>query len=120
MPKIVSFTRDEAKEDVGYGWYKLLDEIYDYFDMLKDSYGIVCYVCQVKEKFGTLRVYFEVDCSKQFGQYDIDLIDQMVWAYCDKSGSICEDCGAKGKARLVHGWNKTLCDDCYLETVKEY
>lgn len=119
MAKIVSLTRDEAKDEIGYGWRKLLDVIYDYFDELKDGYGLICHVCQVKEKMGSLRVYFDVDYDQQFKGYDFDVIDQTVWAYCQKSCSICEDCGKKGTLHSVHGWYKTLCDDCYGETVKD-
>jgi len=85
--------REYAKTQVGKGWHGLIDEC---FAALPPG----AWVEQVKEKFGGLRFY-------QYGGDD-DKIDTI----CDRSYSICETCGKPGQARDIHGWLKTLCDEC--------
>ena len=62
-------------------------------------------IVQIKEKFGTLRVY---------GINSSERIDAIIGVYEYQSGRICENCGAPGTAR-VNGWVKTLCDKCHKE-----
>jgi hypothetical protein len=57
---------------------------------------------QIKEKYGTLRVYYSG--GDDFCQGVIDMAESM-------SSVTCEDCGVPGKAR-EGGWIRTLCDDC--------
>jgi hypothetical protein len=56
---------------------------------------------QVKEKFGTLRVY---TCGGD------DAVERYVEFAEYFSSRVCEDCGAPGKLR-TGGWLRTLCDD---------
>ena len=60
---------------------------------------------QIKEKYGTLRVYYSG--GDDFCQGVIDMAESM-------SSVTCEDCGVPGKAR-EGGWIRTLCDDCEHE-----
>lgn len=55
---------------------------------------------QVKEKFGTLRVYMD-GCNEAVSAY-ITFAEAL-------SGSTCEKCGAPGR-RQGRGWIRTLCD----------
>jgi len=55
---------------------------------------------QVKEKFGTLRFYYNG------GDEVVDGIERMAESM---SAVTCEDCGAPGKCR-TGGWIRTLCD----------
>ena len=60
------------------------------------------YFMQIKEKYGTLRMYFThyndiEDTVEGFAEYI--------------SARVCEECGCPGKAR-PGGWIKTLCDKC--------
>ncbi len=55
---------------------------------------------QVKEKFGTLRIYYTSG-----DQY----IEGVVSSIANLSSTTCEECGNVGKLRNV-GWMKTLCD----------
>lgn len=59
---------------------------------------------QVKEKFGTLRIYFNAGSDYTMTE---KLIDEAEAA----SAKTCEDCGAPGKCR-PGGWIRTLCDKC--------
>jgi len=58
-------------------------------------------VTQVKEKFGTLRFYYEAGD---------DIIDGMVRMAEGMSSCTCEECGKPGKT-VGGGWIRTLCDE---------
>jgi len=55
---------------------------------------------QIKEKFGTLRIY-----TSQLDPY----IEGMIEMAEDMSEHICEKCGNKGRLYTIN-WHKTLCD----------
>lgn len=55
---------------------------------------------QIKEKFGTLRFYY---------QGGDDFVHGAAWLAESLSGIICEECGAPGERRSG-GWVRTLCD----------
>ena len=104
----------------GDGWYNIIDQlcanIQNHIDwqneqrtrLLEDNpYNhAVPEACaqviatQVKEKFGTLRFYYEGGD---------DYVDGMVRMAESMSGVTCERCGAPGKTR-GRGWITTLCD----------
>ena len=58
---------------------------------------------QVKEKFGTLRFYFDGGD---------DLIDGMVWLAEHMSYQCCEKCGSTENIGQTSGWITTLCEKC--------
>lgn len=86
-------TRDEAKRMVGTGWSSLVDEVYD-------ALPADAVVSDVKEKFGSMRVYWYGGTLEQ-----LDAVE----AICRKSYTICETCGQLGRPRNG-GWILTLCD----------
>lgn len=57
---------------------------------------------QVKEKFGTLRIYHNSDDP---------YIDGLISMAESMSGKICESCGNKGYMN-TKGWISTLCEPC--------
>jgi hypothetical protein len=57
---------------------------------------------QVKEKFGTLRIYYNGG-SEAFAQ----AVNEAERA----SANVCEDCGQPGSTRDVGGWLRTVCDN---------
>jgi hypothetical protein len=67
------------------------------------------HVCasQVKEKFGTLRLYFTSENEE---------ISAAIKEAEEASEVTCEDCGAAGSLRKG-GWLRTLCDACHAESV---
>lgn len=86
------------------GWIKILDPLFSsiathvkYNNLEKFA------VIQVKEKFGTLRVY-----TNNTDYYISGLIDMAV----RMSEITCECCGQNG-TRRNGPWVRTLCDTCY-------
>jgi hypothetical protein len=110
-----------AKRSVGPGWHSLLDQIFD----AKPNNVIIE---QVKEKYSWLTIYHslhyeydnetgevlnpEIAEGKSYEAYEA--FSKMVEVVEYKSGTICEECGQKGKFRSG-GWYRTLCDEHALE-----
>ena len=91
---MMSICRDDAKQCVGKGWSTLLDEVYD--RLPEDAI-----VSDVKEKYGSLRIYVD--------GVSMEILD-FIYDIEERSLKICEICGAAGKPNLT-GWIKTLCDE---------
>jgi hypothetical protein len=88
------------------GWNTLIDTALHTID----SHLISGYIAldQVKEKFGTLRIYYtDYSNDPEYVSGVIDFAENM-------SVHICEDCGKPGKIRNDLSWMKTLCEDHYL------
>ena len=100
--------------DVGPGWHDILDvlcgNIQHYTEWNNENFdkGYTQYkqvpqvtVVQVKEKFGTLRFYYEGGDEK---------IDGMVRMAESWSARACEECGKPGQS-TGGGWIKTVCNE---------
>lgn len=91
------YTRELAKQSVGAGWSKLIDEVFDALGTIKGQIKII----QVKEKWGGLRIYTD---------YRNEKLEETISAIEQKSFTICEVCGDPGKLTNYNGWYRTLCD----------
>jgi hypothetical protein len=60
--------------------------------------------CQIKEKFGTLRMYSEGEKS--------EYVSGVVAMAESMSAYTCEECGDRG-SRRAGGWVRTLCERCH-------
>ncbi|HEU4658484.1 MAG TPA: hypothetical protein VFR97_13205 [Capillimicrobium sp.] len=60
----------------------------------------------MKEKFGTLRVYTEVDPAVR------DRVRELVAGAEQRSATTCEDCGDPAELREDRRWVLTLCEVC--------
>jgi hypothetical protein len=82
------------------GWNDIIDKL---SDELSSKFPHVQYE-QIKEKFGTLRIYMhgttELDCSE---------VNFIVAKHCDRSTDVCEVCGSAGALR-ASDWRRVLCD----------
>jgi len=83
----------------GAGWYPILARLEQQLNELDPDYQ----VHQIKEKFGTLRFYWEGDIPNG---------DAIVGEAEAESARTCELCGSLGNLRTKAGWLKTLCDHC--------
>lgn len=88
---LAGWARQQAVEDVQAAVYKDIPNICPQVIAV-----------QIKEKFGTLRFYYDG------GDEAVKGIVSMAEAM---SGCTCEDCGKPGK-RTGNGWVRTLCNDC--------
>ena len=89
--------------ECGKGWYPLIDKLANDINNIVERDNIEFQVTQVKEKFGSLRFYYDG------GNQDIqDLVSK---AESD-SYITCERCGAPGTLRK-EGWYEVRCDECY-------
>lgn len=61
-------------------------------------------VRQIKEKFGTLRVYTEGALSEAHAN--------AIETAREAAARTCESCGDPGKLQTVRGWYATLCEPC--------
>ncbi len=91
----------------GRGWYNLLDQMLKGmvragFDQSRDR------ITQIKEKFGSLRVYVDFDYSHDDDPARADrVLNAMLNA--DESASTCEQCGKPGQLLVNGGWWLTRC-----------
>jgi len=101
----------------GPGWIDIIDRIMAAiyiagFDEQRDE------IRQIKEKFGTLRVYFACDvrslsvsdCEQFQGGDRFERILKAIRAN-DSSGRTCEECGQPGRLLVSAGWWATRCHE---------
>lgn len=94
------------------GWYNILDELDIKLSYLDPDYKIN----QVKEKFGTLRFYFETTEDGIVKEIMYDCVRGAEYA----SSYTCEYCGSgAGKLQTDNYWRKTACDDCWVKKMEE-
>jgi len=100
----------------GDGWYPIIDSlcgnIQNHIDWQTKQGKTVPQVVatQVKEKFGTLRFYYDGGD---------DVIDGMVRMAESWSAVACEECGTPG-TQNSRGWIKTLCETHRREREDQY
>jgi hypothetical protein len=116
---------------VGIGWKPLVRKACEIFK--QEEYKSYFWwerieAAQIKEKFGTLRIY--VDCPSDWYFRDViegntsgiedETIEQAMYQLENESEEICEDCGVtrdedptvETKANSEYGWIRTLCANC--------
>ena len=96
--------------ECGDGWF---DVIYDMCKEIKniDTERRVSFT-QIKEKFGTLRVYYTTRPSMIIDDEEFDdKIFNIIMKADNRSSITCEDCGKPGKTVGVN-WLMTLCEEC--------
>ena len=85
-------------------WKELLDEMYEGFREYTEKTGIEVKIIQVKEKFGSLRVYLEEHSN---------ILDAIIYRAWVKSTRICGDCGSTEGVELdTRGWWTYRCAEC--------
>lgn len=93
----------------GNGWVALVRDLRDALEALRAKGGFR--VVQVKEKFGTLRVYVaiggEVPCLRSEVYHVLAMFES-------RSAVTCERCGS-GQGVLLHEpWDRVRCPKCHL------
>ena len=83
--------------EMGPGWYELVKNLID--ELI--TAGWDKQICQIKEKFGTLRFYVNSASDECY---------EIISKYEKLSSTVCESCGEPGVIRQG-GWIQTLCDE---------
>ena len=106
--------------ECGDGWYNLIYEALEKIEnIMPEGYRIR--MVQVKEKFGSLQIYFDFEMlpltiSPLLSEEESKLLHEKIFNIIDetesKSRKICELCGKKCESRDIGGWVYTLCDEC--------
>ncbi len=97
--------------ECGKGWEKVLQPIFDYveeYNKDKEDDGKLIPI-QIKEKFGTLRVYMN---------FETDELSKLIEEAECNSYKTCEMCGStEDVGMIVEGWLTTKCHKCVKEQV---
>jgi len=91
-----------------WGAKKVLSDINEAQFRVVPEYCKQVYAVQIKEKFGTLRFYY--DGGDEYVSGVVTMAEGM-------SSCTCESC-AKPGLRRSGGWVRTLCDDCNIDVEK--
>ena len=117
--------------ECGEGWLELIDLLCHYFEN-KLQYNEVNFIrfAQIKEKFGLLRVYFDLELPTPKKGFDPNTIftqiHQTIATMEGVSSIVCEDCGQMQhegfsvKMRSLKGWKMTRCDECFEKIKKAH
>lgn len=90
------------------GWFKLLDDFLTEFESCCLEINTQPLILQIKEKFGTLRVYFTYTDIEEID----DRLDEIVEKYTNRSMHTCEFCGIFGEISNVRNYLKCVCGQC--------
>jgi hypothetical protein len=102
------------------GWFNLIDKLSKKLEEFnKRNFGFIIKAAQVKEKFGTLRFYYDTIFTGEEGENKFgfdpeiaqDIVQNLVTIAEWESEHTCEKCGKRGKIR-EGGWIMCLCDEC--------
>jgi len=101
--------------EIGPGWFPVVFNLCRNLDLISRLSGVEIIAEQVKEKFATLRFYYEVVVPENtiLLADDIktvqDVVSVLVHQAEDRTSNTCETCGQEGKQHSISGWLKTLC-----------
>ncbi|MCO5099242.1 MAG: hypothetical protein M9884_17500 [Rhodocyclaceae bacterium] len=97
------------------GWAGIVDALFRRIDERLATEPTVRFeTVQVKEKFGRLRVYFELETSDIDGSAQLALLREEIGRYVEEAGArslrTCARCGSAGTASRNNGVVATLCE----------
>lgn len=113
--------------NVGPGWRIILYDLCRRIDFASKRMGIKVVATQVKEKFASLRFYWQGEARKSFlrrlwdrylstrpakpSRIAYEIIESLVSSASNVSAHTCEACGEWGKTYKISGWQRTLCSE---------
>jgi hypothetical protein len=98
------FPRPRIPSGTEEGWHPVIAEVHAQLLRIDPKYT----VDQVKEKYGKLRYYFTASKPERRTAMEV-VVDEAE----QRSGTICERCGAPAPGPRGPGWLKTYCDTHY-------
>lgn len=108
-PKILSKL---AFFEIDDGWYDLVDYL------LEELVVFDIQIVQCKEKFGSLRVYY--DLGENLTNNEISKITNIIREYEAGSSTVCQVCGQKAGKKSCQGWLTTFCDIHHKEWLDQH
>ena len=100
---------DQLSIECGEGWRQLAESCHEELLAVDPNYV----PRQIKEKFGTLRYYYDTQIPNDDDRYH--KMNRIVNLYEIESASVCEMCGRVGKLSHKSAWVKTLCAQHFPE-----
>lgn len=98
--------------ECGSGWYSILDCLCESIQNYADTINCDIEFTQIKEKFGSLRVYIN---------YEDEVISALIRFAEILSCTTCEACGDTWNVRQdTGGYIQTLCGDCRTKRDSKY
>ena len=99
--------------ECGDGWYDLIDELLGKLDLISKNMGVQVIASQIKQKFGTLRFYYDtvIKTDLNVNNYVEDIIRDVVARTEIKSAYVCENTGKNGTLCSRMGYLKTICKE---------
>ena len=95
------------------GWSALIETLCQRINtILKDDPEALLEVLQVKEKFGGLRFYYQLNDARDETEV---LIREAVSLAVEACDGVCERCGRPGKLGSRNGWLRTSCSVCRVD-----
>ena len=95
----------EASPECGAGWQDLLERACARIRAAVQVDGGTFKFTQIKEKYGTARLYWESTLSPEADA----LVEEIIDLDEARSACTCEVCGAEGRLQRVGGWLRTRC-----------
>ena len=97
--------------ECGNGWFGLLSSALEKIQFVCDlstqaGTPVQLVASQIKEKFGTLRLYYSVEGTAPVVER---VLEDIVSAAENESSRTCEDSGSRGDLCIRGGWYRTLC-----------
>ena len=115
-PDLVAALRTHARVKnlvpcVGDGWLPLVRACHEAVVATFPNYELLA----VKQKYGELAFQaFPVPWSgpDTWAEDEHLRLDDIVEKFQEQSRSVCEECGRRGEARIIDGYELILCDEC--------
>lgn len=109
------------------GWFDLTQKCLEELNELSEKFNSSIEISQIKEKFGELRIYFNLNhnfCEINTKEFINDLyvkIHHIINKYVELSIKTCINCGNNENVYKEKGyWNERLCENCHqIQKVKQ-
>lgn len=104
------------------GWARLVEELFRKLEaLLDDEQAARLEIRQIKEKFGSLRVYAQLHPgpgATELSEGDAPLHQHVIRLVHEAEKCtlhVCDSCGAPSEIRSFAGWMTTRCDRCLAQ-----
>ena len=104
------------------GWARLVEELFRKLEaLLDDEQAARLEIRQIKEKFGSLRVYAQLHPgpgATELSEGDAPLHQHVIRLVHEAETCtlhVCDSCGAPSEIRSFAGWMTTRCDRCLAQ-----